>query len=147
MLSSIRVWSFLNPQSIHYYIYFVSQYIFLNWPAVAHAHHSSVEDYISSNWSISSRTSLVVNSQIFFSEDVYFFLHFFFFFKWLYLWHIEVLGLGVELELQLGPMLQTRQCQIFATSVTYTTACGNAGSVTPWARPGIYSFAETMPGP
>ena len=33
-------------------------------------------------------------------------------------------------------MLQPWQCQIWAASATYTTAHGNAGSLTPWGRPG-----------
>ena len=32
---------------------------------------------------------------------------------------------------------QPQQCQIPATSVTYTTAPGNVGPLTPWERPGI----------
>ena len=32
---------------------------------------------------------------------------------------------------------QPQQHGIQATSTTYTTACGNAGSLTHWARPGI----------
>ena len=48
-------------------------------------------------------------------------------------------GSGVQLELQLGPISQPWQHQIRATSVTYTAACGNAVSLTPWARPGIES--------
>ena len=32
---------------------------------------------------------------------------------------------------------QPLQCQIWATYVTYTTAHGNAGSLSYWARPGI----------
>ena len=35
------------------------------------------------------------------------------------------------------PTPQPQQCQIRAASVTYTTAHGNAGSLTPRARPGI----------
>ena len=35
------------------------------------------------------------------------------------------------------PMPQPHQWQIRATSVTYTTACGNTGSLTHWVRPGI----------
>ena len=35
------------------------------------------------------------------------------------------------------PMPQPQQCQIQAGSVTYTTAHGNTGSSTHWARPGI----------
>ena len=35
------------------------------------------------------------------------------------------------------PMPEPQQCQIQATSVTYTTAHGNARSLTHWERPGI----------
>ena len=35
------------------------------------------------------------------------------------------------------PTPQPQQCRIQNTSVTYTTAHGNAGSLTHWARPGI----------
>ena len=44
---------------------------------------------------------------------------------------------GVQLELQLIATPQTRQHQIQAASVTYTTAHGNAVYLTHWARPGI----------
>ena len=44
------------------------------------------------------------------------------------LWHLEVSRLGVESELLLR--LQPQQHQIQVTSVTYTTACGNTGSLT-----------------
>ena len=59
--------------------------------------------------------------------------HFFFIFFFLgpYLWHMEVLRLGVESKPQ--PL----QCQIRAVSSTYTTSCSNAGSLTHWVRPGI----------
>ena len=51
-------------------------------------------------------------------------LPFFFFFKQQHLWHMEVLQ--VKWELQLQPMPQPRQYQIRATSVIYAIACGNA---------------------
>ena len=35
------------------------------------------------------------------------------------------------------PMPQLQQCQIWATSVTYTEACSNARSLTHWMRAGI----------
>ena len=60
-----------------------------------------------------------------------------FFFLWPYLWHIEVLGLGTESELQLPSMAQLQQHWIWAASVTYTTAGGNARSLNHWARSGI----------
>ena len=60
-----------------------------------------------------------------------------FFFLWPYLQHMEVPRLGVEPELQLLLTPQPGQHEIRAASVTYTAACGNAGSLTPWVRPGI----------
>ena len=53
-----------------------------------------------------------------------------------HLWHMEVPSLRVELELQLRPTPQPQQCQIRVTSASYVAACGNAGSLTHWARPG-----------
>ena len=35
------------------------------------------------------------------------------------------------------PTPQSQKCQIWAASVTYSTAHGNTGSLTQWARPGI----------
>ena len=52
-------------------------------------------------------------------------------------WHMEVPRLGVESELQLLACTTATACGIRATSVTYTTAHGNAGSLTHWTRPGI----------
>ena len=49
---------------------------------------------------------------------------FFFFFLGPHPWHMEGPRLGVQLELQPQPL------GIQATSVTYTTAPGNAGSLT-----------------
>ena len=67
------------------------------------------------------------------------FSFFFFFFIFLgpHLQHVEILRLGVKSELQLKATPQPQQPWIQATSVTYTTAQGNAGSLTHWARPGI----------
>ena len=39
-----------------------------------------------------------------------------------HLWHMEVPGLGIELELQLPAYTKPQQCQIWATSATSTTA-------------------------
>ena len=61
-----------------------------------------------------------------------FFLSFFLFFFGLHL-HMEVPRLGVESE----PQPQPQQCWIRAVSVTYTTAHGNAGSLTHCVKPGI----------
>ena len=57
---------------------------------------------------------------------------FFFFLSFLGLhpWHMEVSRLGVELELQLLAYTTAKQHGILATSATYTTAHGNAGSLT-----------------
>ena len=67
------------------------------------------------------------------------FLSFFFFFCFLGLYprDREVSRLGIKLEPQLPAVPQPQQCGIRATSATYTTAHGNAGSLTHWARPGI----------
>ena len=54
----------------------------------------------------------------------------------LHMRHMEVPRLRVELD-SCRPMPQPRQLGIQAVSVTYTTAHGNAGSLTHWARPGI----------
>ena len=67
----------------------------------------------------------------------YFFLIYFFSFLGPHLRHMAVPRLGVELELQLGPMPQPWQCQIPTTSVAYAIACGNAECLTHWAAPGI----------
>ena len=53
--------------------------------------------------------------------------------------HMEVPRLGGKSELQPKPTPQPQQHQlgIRAVSVTYTTAHGNAGSLTHWVKPGI----------
>ena len=61
----------------------------------------------------------------------------FFSFLQLYLWHMEIPGLGVELELQLPASATAQQCQMRATSAICTAVCGNTGSWTHWLRPGI----------
>ena len=55
----------------------------------------------------------------------------------LHLWHMDVLRLGVESELQLSVHTITTVNGIRAMSVAYTTAHGNVGSLTHCARPGI----------
>ena len=50
---------------------------------------------------------------------------------------MEVPRLGVESELQLPAYTTATVIQIQATSATYTTAHGNAGSPTHWVRSGI----------
>ena len=52
----------------------------------------------------------------------------------IYLQHVEIPGPGVEMELQLWSIQQPQQCQILAASEKYTTACGNARSLTHWAK-------------
>ena len=49
-------------------------------------------------------------------DTIIFFL--FFFFLGPHLWRMEVPGLGVDSELQLGPMPQPQECHIWATSAT-----------------------------
>ena len=63
--------------------------------------------------------------------------NFFFSFLWPYLRHMEVPRPGVKLELQLRPMLQPQQHQMWTTSETYAAAWASPGSLTHWARPGI----------
>ena len=48
----------------------------------------------------------------------------------LHLWHMEVLRLGVELELQLPVYTTPQQPQIRVMSANYTTAHSNARSLT-----------------
>ena len=57
----------------------------------------------------------------------------FFVFLGPHLQHMEIPRLGVESELQ----LRLQPLQIQATSVTYSTAYGNTGSLNHWTRPGI----------
>ena len=59
----------------------------------------------------------------------------FFFGRVVQLWHMEVLELKVELEMQLRP--QPQQCQVWAISATYSIAHGNTRPLTHWARPRI----------
>ena len=62
---------------------------------------------------------------------------FFFFLLFRAIWKFP--GTEVESKLQLLAMPQPRPQwrQIWATSVTYMAACGNAGSLTHWARLGM----------
>ena len=73
-------------------------------------------------------------------RNSFYLLSFFFFvFLGLYPQHMEVPRLGVESELQLWPTPepQPQPHWIQATSSTYTTAHGNAGSLIHWAKSGI----------
>ena len=77
-----------------------------------------------------------------FSPFSFFFLSFFFFFFFFVFlgphpWHMEVPRQGVQLEFQLPAYTTATECQIRATSATYTTAHGDTRSSTHWARPGI----------
>ena len=51
--------------------------------------------------------------------------------------HTEVLGLGVNWSCNCRPIPQPQKRQIQATTASYTTAHGNAESLTQWTRPGI----------
>ena len=55
----------------------------------------------------------------------------------MHLQHMEVPRLGSNWSYSHQPTLQPQQRQIWAISVTYTTAHSNAGSLTHWVRPGI----------
>ena len=57
----------------------------------------------------------------------------------LYPHQMEAPRLGVNRSCSYGPTPQPQQRQIWAVSTTYTTADGNAGSLTRRARPGIES--------
>jgi len=51
------------------------------------------------------------------------------------IWSSQDRGLNRRYSCQ--PMPESQQCRIWATSATYTTAHGKAGSLTHWARPGM----------
>ena len=76
----------------------------------------------------------------------FFFLFFFFFFCFLvlYLQHMEVPRLGVELELQPPAYTQPQQLETRAVSATYTTTHCNARSLTHWPMPGIEPASSWM---
>ena len=59
--------------------------------------------------------------------------------------YMEVPRLGIQLELRRRPTAHPQQRRIWATSATHTTAHGNAGSLTHWARPGIEPASSWMP--
>ena len=71
---------------------------------------------------------------LFFFAFYYVFIYLFLVLHWQ---HTEVLRLGVELGLQLPAYTMATARRIQATSAIYTTAHGNAGSLTHWARPGM----------
>ena len=70
---------------------------------------------------------------------------FFFFFAWFFRAVPKIPRLGVELELQMEPIPQPQQHRIWVMSETYTTALGNARSLTPWGRPGIKPQSSWIP--
>ena len=76
------------------------------------------------------------------TEEIFFFLSFFFFF---HLRHMEVPRLGVESELQLLVYDTVTAMQDPSSSANYTAACGNAGSLTHWARPGNKPTSSWIP--
>ena len=61
----------------------------------------------------------------------------FFVFLGPHLWHMEVPRLVSSWSCSRQPRPQPWQHRIRAASVTYTTAHGNAGSLTHWIRPGM----------
>ena len=96
---------------------------------------------------LNSTVDFIVWLSIVFLTVLYFFI-FEFFFLWPHLWHMEIHGLGGELELQLWPMPQPRQHLIQAVSATCAVACGNAGSLAHWARLGVKPIlTETVSDP
>ena len=75
------------------------------------------------------------------SEFYYFFSIFFSFYCCTYsIWKSS--GWQSNWSYSCRPMPQPQQHQIWATSVTYAAACGNARSLIHWARPGI-EFASS----
>ena len=73
-----------------------------------------------------------------------FFVFCFLVFLGLHPWHMEVPRLGSNQSCSCGPTPQLQQCQIWASSATYTTAHDNAWSLTHWARPGIEPMSLWM---
>ena len=59
-----------------------------------------------------------------------------------HLWHMEVPRLGSYRSCSHWPIPEPQQYQIRAVSATYTTAPGNAKSLTHWARLGIKPAAS-----
>ena len=69
--------------------------------------------------------------------STFFFFFFLYFFLQTHSQHAEIHAPGVELEPELGPVLQPQQHGIQTILVTYATACGNTGSLTHGKRPVI----------
>ena len=72
-----------------------------------------------------------------FHDLIFFFCFLFFCFLGPHLWHVEVPRLGSNQSCSHWPIPQPQQHQIRAASMTYTTAHGDAGSLTHWVRSGI----------
>ena len=66
-----------------------------------------------------------------------FFFFFFFVFLWPHPWHMEVPRLGSNWSCGCQPTPEPQQLRIWDASATHTTAHGNAGPLTNWARPRI----------
>ena len=58
----------------------------------------------------------------------------YFVFRGVHLWHMEVPRLGAESNYSCRPAPKPQPRQIRATSATYTTAHGNAGSLNPLSK-------------
>ena len=67
---------------------------------------------------------------------LFLFIYLFSFFLEPHLQNTEVPRLGFKEEIKLPAYATATATRIQALSVTYTTAHGNAGSLTHWARPG-----------
>ena len=103
--------------------------------AVFHILHISNRWYLSfSFWLHLVRESLV--SSMLLQMALFFSFFFFFLFRAAFASYGNP-RLGVHLELQLLAYTQPQQCGIRAESLTYTTAHGNARSLTYWVWPGI----------
>ena len=88
-------------------------------------------------WRVERTLKLCLFLSILLSSNLYLFIKKFFFFLQPHLWHKEVPGLAVELELRLQAYIAATATWIWATSVTYAKACGNTRSLAYWVRPGI----------
>ena len=56
----------------------------------------------------------------------------------------KLLGQGANQSCTCGPMPKPHQCWNIAASAAQAVACGNAGSLTCWVRPGIESSSSWM---
>ena len=69
---------------------------------------------------------------------------FFFVFIGQHPWHVEVLRLGSNQSCSCWPTPEPQHRQIWAASLTYTTAHSNVRSPTHWGRPGIEPASSWM---